>query len=757
MYKKIATILLLFLMIIIGLSACNKTEKGKDANYQTNKGTKGNETKETSDNNQTIMGRYMEHKVEFPVLGKNEKVLKILQNPDKKIELITKSKEGYFSYLLQEDQSWQKDTPGWLNDATVKNENDYFADLCLGKDGNYYASFENYDDGARSFLIKSEDGGNTAKRLEIPCLNSMKNTSSGTDIYPLIRNLEVTQNGTLVLYDIGNTILIVSAEGELLDKIDMDGDRNFTTAGDDVIGVDDEDSGIFYYNTVTKKMEKNIEFELGKDYLAYQLAYAVKEDGTLLLGDNKGIHRLASGGTLWETMVDGALNSMSMPTLTFDALFTYGEEQEEYYAVYISNEGEFQLNHYQFDSTVSAVPSKEITVYSLKENNTIRQAISLYQAKNADIKVNYIVAMGEDGNVADYIRALNSELLAGNGADILILDGLPVDSYIEKGVLEDLSDVVVPAMKEGEFLNNIAGGIVRDGAYYNVPIRFTIPIVVGNQKALQAIGSVKEIADYIGSSHSLPYSKSGSYKTLLQDYITLYSEEIFEDGTYSQDKLKTFLKNMKVVAENTGATKTGDEQGEDQDMSDGLYDVFRLFQGDIFGLTIPQYDTATMQIKSVFDSSLLFALTGDYGMKYSLVNDSFLPVGEVGLNHACKDKLTAHRFISFLFSQEVQNSNLYDGFPVNSISLQKWFDEEKSDFSLGIGGRDNIMISAYWPTKEERKELQERTLKASRPIVIDQTKAGILIDGAIPYLDGEIDLDQAVSAIGIKLKTYMSE
>lgn len=37
--------------------------------------------------------------------------------------------------------------------------------------------------------------------------------------------------------------------------------------------------------------------------------------------------------------------------------------------------------------------------------------------------------------VSDTIRALNTELLGGNGADLLVLDGLPAESYIKRGFL----------------------------------------------------------------------------------------------------------------------------------------------------------------------------------------------------------------------------------------------------------------------------------------------------------------------------------
>ena len=44
---------------------------------------------------------------------------------------------------------------------------------------------------------------------------------------------------------------------------------------------------------------------------------------------------------------------------------------------------------------------------------------------------------------SEIIRALNAKLFAGDGADILLLDGLPADSYVEKGVLYDMGGAVI--------------------------------------------------------------------------------------------------------------------------------------------------------------------------------------------------------------------------------------------------------------------------------------------------------------------------
>ena len=50
---------------------------------------------------------------------------------------------------------------------------------------------------------------------------------------------------------------------------------------------------------------------------------------------------------------------------------------------------------------------------------------------------------GEDGMTeADAIRTLNTEILAGNGPDLICLDGFNLESYLEKGVLADVSHIL---------------------------------------------------------------------------------------------------------------------------------------------------------------------------------------------------------------------------------------------------------------------------------------------------------------------------
>ena len=104
------------------------------------------------------------------------------------------------------------------------------------------------------------------------------------------------------------------------------------------------------------------------------------------------------------------------------------------------------------------------------------QNISQYQKENPEVYVDLEVGVTEDNGVtaSDALKNLSTEIMAGNGPDILMLDGLPVDSYVEKGMLEDLSDVAAQAE---DLFENLMAGMEEDGKLYGIPLRFSIPLV----------------------------------------------------------------------------------------------------------------------------------------------------------------------------------------------------------------------------------------------------------------------------------------
>ena len=85
--------------------------------------------------------------------------------------------------------------------------------------------------------------------------------------------------------------------------------------------------------------------------------------------------------------------------------------------------------------------------------------------------------MDNDVIETDAIATLNTELMAGQGPDVLFLDNLDIDNYYEKGILENITDIV--NNNESSLFTNIIDSYRRDDILYCVPTSFNVPIIIG--------------------------------------------------------------------------------------------------------------------------------------------------------------------------------------------------------------------------------------------------------------------------------------
>ena len=761
MAKKITALLLIILLVLTSMSGCSSKKSSKEThNNKTNRNAAeaANEknTNEAKQIKQTEkqMGRYIEKDVDFPDLKNNEKIIKILQGTDDHIEIYTKAKYEYMCYRLKTDMSWESSKPSWLNDGTFHKNNLEIISMCYGQDDCYYLCYVDYGQDEKCHIIKADAKGENSQTVELPYLDEKRQMGNG-EFYPTIRKIDVLQNGNLVLYDLinSNALLIFTSNGEKQDSVAFydNGDvPSFIASKNDIISIAEDERSVNLYDTVNGTISKKIEYAVKQSNSAFisSTAYAVKEDGTIFIGDSRGIHRISPTGTLLETTVDGVLNSMSMPTLTFDELIVTEDEVEEYYAVFRDTNGSYKLKHYIFDKSVSSIPSTELSVYSLRENGNIRQSIALFQSKNPDVKINYVVAMGEEGGtVSDYIRALNTELLAGSGADILVLDGLPVASYIEKGVLADITGIIAPLEEAGILQPNITNSYKVDGKMYQMPLRFSMPFIIGNQDTLSSMTSMENIASYIEKLKGKPFSTPMPNGELIQNYLELYSKDFYDGEELSKEKLTVFLRNLKKVDENINLNVdpvSGRERNGFINLRSRFF--FGMDDGAIQGNTIYNF-FSTMEP--------LTAMKKD-NLGCSSINKMFVPSGLIGLNSASKEADTAKQFINTLYSEELQNADLLDGFPVNITAMKKWV--EKEDNSIFCRTDENgKMVTMTYPTREEREKIFKLIQELKLPIDINQVINDIIEKEALPFLKGDIDAEQAASAAYSKISTYMAE
>ena len=144
-------------------------------------------------------------------------------------------------------------------------------------------------------------------------------------------------------------------------------------------------------------------------------------EGGFYAAGPSGLYHTGRNGTVWEQLIDGSLNSMGRQDLTIRGFFTGSDGS--YYGIYTTTgEEKVLFLHYVYNSTVDTVPPETVSVYSLRDNKAVRQAAAILQKNNPQVRVDFRVAVEdeEEAVTEDVIRALNTELLNGKGADCLL-------------------------------------------------------------------------------------------------------------------------------------------------------------------------------------------------------------------------------------------------------------------------------------------------------------------------------------------------
>ena len=111
---------------------------------------------------------------------------------------------------------------------------------------------------------------------------------------------------------------------------------------------------------------------MGGGYTAYAFLGA---DKTIYVAGSKGLHRHVIGGGVVEQVIDSSLSSLGDPTLSIMAMAM--NDKNEFFTAY--NNG--KIVKFTYDATVPSVPNDKITVYSLTEDDLVKQTISAYQTQ----------------------------------------------------------------------------------------------------------------------------------------------------------------------------------------------------------------------------------------------------------------------------------------------------------------------------------------------------------------------------------------
>lgn len=590
--------------------------------------------------------------------------------------------------------------------------------VCMTEDGKLIAS----DYNGIFYLVNPEDGS-------VERTFSTENSITAFDVAGNTLLLIGYQN-TLEMYDIttGEPLSTDQVLGDELFKADME--LQSTSYSPVVIRSGDEENSIYFCN-------KN------------------------------GLYRHVMNGTVTEEVIDGNLSSIGTPGGGIISMTQIS--MEEFLMVLQDSIGMSKLYRYTYSKDTPSRPSKEITIYALEDNTEVRQAVSGFQKENPEYYVNFQVGMtGEDGvTAADALRTLNTDIMAGNGPDILLLDGMPIDSYIEKGLLADMSDIINEASEKEEFFENITGAYAKDGAYYAVPTRFGIPMIQADNDTIAASNDLKTLADRVvalreADADAASIVESTSPQSLAERVYQSYSPALMnEDGTLSIEKLQEFYTELAKMA---GTTPPVD--GEDYSIG-GMEWLSTSIGSGVLLTLMDNIKVNIGSLDSIDDFNTMISANKkmenyDYGLVETSGNKVFVPRAMVGINSSSSKTEDAKLFVSYLFGKDAQKMSMGEGLPVNKAAFEESIINTKGDESVGVivvGSTDGtgIELTIEWSTEEEFADLREIIESLDTPMSNDSVIKDVVLTQAKECMLGNMTPEEAAETVIQKVNLYLSE
>ena len=698
-------------------------------------------------------GRYVESEQTLPEEWAGWTARQLFVRDDKLHLVMAKAEDERLAVreLEQTEEGFADVTGQWLEDIVLPVEE--WIDLRLMQDGNgVQYLFSQYGDGDeyKGHLWKNE--GDAAVEVTPEDWNRL---NEDWGIYEMIFGIAALDSGQLFVNGAMAMSLVSGQDGSTLESEASTGDYAETVLSDgqNIYLVCRDSSGnvgqIEKRPEGKKKGAESIPIDLESKN---GLSFCAADDGTIIAAGNSGIFRYAADGDKWERLLPGSETSFALSDRWCVGLAAL--KDGGIYALFSQDGGNAILNEYRYDPDAVAEVTEVLKLYAVEESYLLQNAVALYHRTHPEVMIETEYAYSLDDSYSnveyDYnevYQKLNTMLMSGDAPDILVLDHLNPDSFIEKGLLADLSGVLAPMEEDGELLKNITDSYrAEDGGTYVIPLQFGFSYITGRDITAADMQSIETLAAFLkGKQES--YMGCKTVEDMVDLFYPYFCDDIVKEKTLDKDVLREKLEAMKIIADNCGIVeKYDDKNNRRHNIWDLASEIKLAIEKGAAGFNDCMFDVAiTDYIKGEF----------------AVFENQFIPSLETAVCTKSQKQETAKDFIRFALSEQIQDQDYYSGFPVNARSLEKLTLRDRSDMAAvtTIEGDDGseVMFEIKAFPESTAQRLAEICKTVSRPVKEDAKIREVLIDSLSSYLRGQGSLEDAVSEIEKGLNMYLAE
>ncbi|WP_408071042.1 extracellular solute-binding protein [Butyrivibrio sp. JL13D10] len=330
------------------------------------------------------------------------------------------------------------------------------------------------------YLVKYDSSGAEAWKSQI---------DSKTDSYFYINSFVAADNNTLVVSDTNGLHTYSAEDGSKKSDFDLAGvvDSEYGISlmvyklGDGGFGAMNVSSSEFFKldinaGTITPVEGSESPFY---DYTFYSGAGA----NDLFAVSSEGVFTYKLG----EPKVSMILNFVDSDINTYGLSNLVAISDTELVALIPSDDAGFTLSYLTKVDPKSVSERQQITLGCNYIDYDVRSQIIKFNKTNEDyrIVINDYSKYDSENDYSGGANRLNTDIVSGNAPDILVLDSdMPVDSYISKGLFEDMTDYFKndEELSKIKYMDHVMDAFKTDGKMYKLIPSYYVETVVAAKK-----------------------------------------------------------------------------------------------------------------------------------------------------------------------------------------------------------------------------------------------------------------------------------
>lgn len=499
------------------------------------------------------------------------------------------------------------------------------------------------------------------------------------------------------VYDYNENIIIFTNSEEEVNIIDLKNESEEVRKIDlstnnkiDAICFNDEYL-FFYTSDEIIKMDKKSNQIIDKVDLSNELQDMVIElyrsNGDYIYAvTNKGLYTISNDNKITKVFDLSKILSTEFKLVKFKEI-----NQDEYLMLFYDyEESKYILKKFKIQEDDIKLEKKTFTIYSLYENEIINQVIRKYSSENENVDIKYeigIETMDSSKTVNDEIKNLNIDIVSGNGPDLIVLDDLPIKSYVDKGLLLNLNDISSQIIGGENLFNNFFEILKNNKSEIHfVPLRFALQSI--SAKEINDINNLNKLTEVIktldGKENIMDIYEPSDLVWLL--YRSCGEDWIINENEIERNKLIEFLNSTKTIYNIIVNSISDEKLNKDYDKRERFGDALN---GESYS-SVNYYDRNNLDeilysngprinisnITTIYDLSKIESIKkyrNDINYEFWNGQDTqfIIPVCSIGINSKSEAIDLASEFLIKCFNYDYQRVAQDCGLPVNLNVFRK--------------------------------------------------------------------------------------